>query len=122
MNKALYCARRVALAQLYLGAISIPSAVLAQGAPAEEAGGLEEVVVTAQFRAERQNHGYRWGPTEVMAALSRHESVDPSAYYMRTAPRFDVPEGRYAWMSRHVFVGVAEKTPQGNSINCFMLI
>jgi hypothetical protein len=69
-----------------------------------------------------QNRGYRWGPPEVMAALSRHESVDPSAYYMRTAPRFDVPEGRYTWMSRHVFVGVAEKTPQGNSINYFMLI
>lgn len=69
-----------------------------------------------------QNRGYRWGPPEVMAALSRRDSVDPSAYYMRTAPRFDVPEGRYAWMSRHVFVGVAEKTPQGNSINYFMII
>ncbi len=50
MNKAPYCAVRVALARLFLGAASIPSAVLAQGAPAEEAGGLEEVVVTAQFR------------------------------------------------------------------------
>jgi hypothetical protein len=69
-----------------------------------------------------QNRGYRWGPPEVMAALSRRENVDPSAYYMRTAPRFDVPAGRYAWMSRHVFVGVAEKTPQGNSINYFMLV
>jgi hypothetical protein len=69
-----------------------------------------------------QNRGYRWGPPEVMAALSRREDVDPGAYYMRTAPKFDVPEGRYAWMSRHVFVGVAEKTPQGNSINYFMIV
>jgi hypothetical protein len=69
-----------------------------------------------------QNRGYRWGPPEVMAALSRREDVDPGAYYMRTAPKFDVPEGRYGWMSRHVFVGVAEKTPQGNSINYFMLV
>lgn len=69
-----------------------------------------------------QNRGYRWGAPEVMAALSRHEDVDSGAYYMRTAPKFDVPEGRYAWMSRHVFVGVAEKTPQGNSINYFMIV
>jgi len=69
-----------------------------------------------------QNRGYRWGKPEVMAALSRRENVDPSAYYMRTTPRFEVPDGRYAWMSRHVFVGVAEKTPQGNSINYFMIV
>ena len=61
-------------------------------------------------------------PAARTAEAGDAESVDPSAYYMRTAPRFDVPEGRYAWMSRHVFVGVAEKTPQGNSINYFMIV
>jgi hypothetical protein len=69
-----------------------------------------------------QNRGYRWGPDDVMAALRRREPVDPSAYYMRTSPKFDVPAGRYDWMSKHVFVGVAEKTPEGNSINYFMLV
>ena len=68
-----------------------------------------------------QNRGYRWGPDDVMAALRRREPVDPSAYYMRTSPKFDAPAGRYDWMTRHVFVGVAEKTPDGNSINYFML-
>lgn len=69
-----------------------------------------------------QNRGYRWGPPEVMAALSRREPVDPSAYYMRTAPKFDAPEGRYAWLSHFIFVGVAEKTPTGNSISYFKLL
>jgi len=69
-----------------------------------------------------QNRGYRWGPPEVMAALSRREPVDPSTYYMRTSPKFDAPEGRYAWLSRFVFVGVAEKTPTGNSIAYFKVL
>ena len=42
-----------------------------------------------------QNRGYRWGPDDVMAALRRREPVDPSAYYMRTSPKFDAPAGRY---------------------------
>lgn len=69
-----------------------------------------------------QNRGYRWGPPDVMAAMTRHEPVDPAAYYMRTAPKFDAPEGRYEWLSRHVFVGVAEKTPTGNSIAYFKVL
>jgi hypothetical protein len=37
-----------------------------------------------------QNLGYRWVPPDAMAALSRREPVDPSAYYMRTGPKFDI--------------------------------
>ena len=33
--------------------------------------------------------GLRHGPPEVLAALARGESVDPSKYYFRTAPRFE---------------------------------
>ena len=39
--------------------------------------------------------GLRHGPAEVLAALGRGESVDPSTYYFRTAVRFDQrPGGR----------------------------
>jgi hypothetical protein len=69
-----------------------------------------------------QNRGFRWGPREVMAAMRRRESVDPDSYYMRTAPKFDAPEGRYEWLSRYVFVGIAEKTPEGNSIAYFKVL
>lgn len=69
-----------------------------------------------------QNRGFRWGPPEIMAAMRRHEPVDPDSYYMRTAPKFDAPEGRYGWLSRYVFVGIAEKTPEGNSIAYFKVL
>ena len=40
--------------------------------------------------------GLRHGPPEVIAALARGESVDPSTYYFRTTPRFETgaPEVR----------------------------
>jgi hypothetical protein len=69
-----------------------------------------------------QNRGYRWGSPEVMAALARHEPVPNGSYYMRTTPKFDAPEGKYEWMGKHVFVGVAEKTPKGNAIHYYKIL
>jgi hypothetical protein len=48
--------------------------------------------------------------------------VRPDEYYMRVSPKFDVPEGPHEWMSRHVFVGVAEKTPGSNRIHYFVVL
>jgi predicted amidohydrolase YtcJ len=49
--------------------------------------------------------------------------VPPDSFAtLRTAPKFDAPEGRYAWLSRFVFVGVAEKTPTGNAIAYFKAV
>src|SRR4030095_7488885 len=36
-----------------------------------------------------RSFGLRHGPPEVIAALGRGETVDPSAYYSRTMPRFE---------------------------------
>jgi hypothetical protein len=52
-----------------------------------------------------RNRGYRHGPPEVIARLARGESVDPSLYYMRTTPRFETGDERYAWLNRLVCVG-----------------
>jgi hypothetical protein len=52
-----------------------------------------------------RNRGYRHGPPEVIARLARSESVDPSLYYMRTTPRFETGDERYAWLNRIVCVG-----------------
>jgi len=51
-----------------------------------------------------RNKGLRHGPPEVIAALSRGEEVDPSAYYFRTIPEFIAPAGKYDWLNRSVFV------------------
>jgi hypothetical protein len=69
-----------------------------------------------------QNRGYRWGSPEVMARMARQEPVDPSEYYMRASPKFDAPEGPHEWLTRHVFVGVAEKIPKANRIHYFMVL
>ncbi|MBA1204821.1 DUF3237 family protein [Pseudomonas capeferrum] len=69
-----------------------------------------------------QNRGYRWSSPEVLARLQRQEVVDPDEYYMRVSPKFDVPMGPHDWLDRHVFVGVAEKTPGSNRIHYFKVL
>ncbi|MDF1601684.1 DUF3237 domain-containing protein [Mesorhizobium sp. YIM 152430] len=52
-----------------------------------------------------RNFGYRHGPPDVLDALGRGENVDPTRYYMRTQPRFETGDARYAWLNRTIFVG-----------------
>jgi hypothetical protein len=69
-----------------------------------------------------QNRGYRWGTPEAMAAMSKNQPVDPADYYMRVVPKFEAPEGPHEWMGQHVFVGSAEKIPDGNRIHYFVVL
>ncbi|MGI4881300.1 MAG: DUF3237 family protein [Janthinobacterium lividum] len=70
-----------------------------------------------------QNRGYRWAHSEEIAdRMSRNEPADHSEYYMRVVPKFEAPEGKYEWMSKHVFVGVAEKSPGANCIHYFKVL
>jgi hypothetical protein len=70
-----------------------------------------------------QNRGYRWASSpEVAERMARNEPADHSEYYMRTSPTFDVPQGPYDWMAKHVFVGVAEKVPGANRIHYFKVL
>ena len=69
-----------------------------------------------------QNRGYRWGSEEAMGRMSRNEPVGSDEYYMRVCPKFDAPEGPHEWLSRHVFVGVAEKIPGANRIHYFIVL
>ncbi len=69
-----------------------------------------------------QNRGYRWGSEEAMAKMSRNEPVEPHEYYMRAIPKFEAPDGPHEWMNRHVFVGVAEKSPGANRIHYFVVL
>jgi hypothetical protein len=70
-----------------------------------------------------ENRGYRWArDSEVVAAMRRNETADFADYYMRVTPKFDAPAGPYEWLSRHVFVGVAEKLPGANRIHYFVVL
>jgi len=73
-------------------------------------GGLARVEARYFLKAtdgtviEVTNPGVRTASPEVTELLPRGEAVDPSAYYFRTTPRFDVPAGAHEWMRRSVFV------------------
>jgi hypothetical protein len=57
--------------------------------------------------------GFRHGPAEVMAALDRGESVDPSEYYFRISPTFETGRDKYSWLNRIVAVGIGRRVPSG---------
>ena len=57
--------------------------------------------------------GLRHGPPEILAALARGESVDPSKYYFRTAPRFETSAPPYAFLNRLIAVASGDRRATG---------
>jgi len=57
--------------------------------------------------------GLRHGPPEIIAAIARGESVDPSKYYFRTAPRFETSAPKYAFMNRLLAVSSGDRRADG---------
>src|SRR5262245_23265765 len=57
--------------------------------------------------------GLRHGPPEVIAALARGASVDPSTYYFRTTPRFETGHPKYAFLNRLRAAASGDRRPEG---------
>lgn len=57
------------------------------------------------------NTGVRRAPAEVVRRLTAGEAVDPSLYYFRATPVFEVGPGPYQWLTESVFVSVGERLP-----------
>ena len=57
------------------------------------------------------NAGIRCASPEIMAKLNAGETIDPSLYYFRSVPRFEIAAPECAWMMRSVFIGTAERKP-----------
>ena len=57
--------------------------------------------------------GLRHGPPEVIAAIARGESVDPSTYYFRTTPRFEAGHPKYAFLNRLLAVSSGDRRADG---------
>jgi len=66
-----------------------------------------------------RNRGYRHGPAEVLRKLSAGEEVDPSLYYMRTTPRFETGDARYAWLNRIVCVATGARRAAAVELDVF---
>jgi hypothetical protein len=57
--------------------------------------------------------GLRHGPPDVIAALARGETLDPSKYYFRTTPRFETGHPKYAFLNRLLAVSTGDRRPHG---------
>ena len=66
-----------------------------------------------------RNEGYRHGPAEVMKKLAAGAAVDPSAYYMRTVPRFETGDARYAWLNGIVCVASGARRAAAVELDVF---
>jgi len=75
-----------------------------------------------------QNRGYLWGRRDDTMqklrdmAFSGGPTVDPSEYYLRAAPSFEVEKGRHDWLMRHVFVGMGERKSDGNLVRYYKVL
>jgi len=68
------------------------------------------------------NTGYRHASRDVLARLdATTDVVDMDDYYLRQWSRFEAPDGKYEWMSRHVFIGIAERHPRVLFIRYYMV-
>jgi hypothetical protein len=72
-------------------------------------------------RVQVVSQGLRHGPPEVIAALARGEAVDPSAYYFRTALRFETAAAALQRLNRVVAVGVGGREPRCVRLAVFAL-
>jgi len=66
-----------------------------------------------------RNHGYRHGHADVLEKLSSGKEVDPSLYYMRTAPLFETGDARYTWLNRIICVGTGARHKNSVSLEIF---
>lgn len=55
------------------------------------------------------NYGFRFGPSQVLAALARGEDVAPNAYSMRTMAKLETGDERYKWVNKTLFVGTGAR-------------
>ena len=91
------------------------------------ANGTAEVVARYTLRAEDGtlisviNTGLRRGTPEVLARLAAGEPVDPSEYYFRTSPVFDVTAGPHGWLAENIFVATGERQATQVVIKVFLL-
>ena len=72
-----------------------------------------------------RNQGFLWGrKPDVMGRLRKWAfeggaPVAHSEYYLRASPSFETSIGRHDWLTRHVFVGIGERKPDGNLVRYY---
>ncbi len=67
------------------------------------------------------NTGVRRAAPDVVRRLTAGEVVDPSLYYFRATPVFEVGPGPYQWLTESVFVSVGERLPDRVRLRVYRL-
>src|SRR4051812_34190205 len=57
------------------------------------------------------NTGVRQAAPEIARRMAAGEQVDPSLYYFRASPVFEVGPGPYAWLTSRLFVSAGDRLP-----------
>ena len=70
---------------------------------------------------EITNPGVRTASPEVTEHLAKGDVVDPSAYYFRTTPRFEVAAGKHEWLRRSAFVARGIRRPDRVEIDYYVV-
>ena len=55
-------------------------------------------------------------------AFAGGASVPHAEYYLRAFPTFEVSKGKHDWLTRHVFIGIGERLPDGNRLRYYALL
>jgi hypothetical protein len=66
--------------------------------------------------------GFRHGPADIIARVSRGEAVDPSSYYFRVAPVFETASEHYGWLNRIIAVGTGQRRADGPIYEMFEVL
>lgn len=65
------------------------------------------------------NSGMRRAAPDIVRRLTAGEMVDPSLYYFRTTPVFEVGPGPHQWLTENIFVATGERMPALVKITVF---
>lgn len=74
------------------------------------------------------NKGHLWGrKPDTMERLRKWafeggEPVEHDEYYLRGNPSFECPTGKHDWLTKHVFIGIGERKPDGNLLRYYALV
>ena len=74
------------------------------------------------------NKGFLWGrhPDTMTRlrdwAFNDGPPVPHEDYYLRCTPTFETPIGKHDWLTKHVFVGIGERKPDGNLVRYYALV
>lgn len=58
-----------------------------------------------------ENNGIRTVPEEYVEKVKNGEFIDPSLYYFKTTPKFEVYNTKYKWLTTSLFICSAKRLP-----------